>query len=416
MTKRDRLNDNMKNTINNNKSVSKSETGYDIIMIDPRKLEDHPLQDSTYGNIEARADFDSFYTSIQVNGIVEPLLIRKLDNGNLGIVAGHGRKYCAIKTNILKVPCILKEFKTEDDVTLAFDLTNTDRKQMTSTQLALICQREYDIYQRKRENGEIPEFAGLRMSEIVAKKLSSFGIGSEKKVRNLMKLNPLITELKSMVDNKTLSEERARAFAKLDTKEQKLMYDALADNMNLIKASEINEYKIALEDNVSSNEIKVNKLTKELEDKEKLLLASNNKDNSKDNKEFVLYKDITDKELLKLKKDSTDKDSLLHTLQEKVDSSKKIDVTQSPEYLKLLTESSARLKERREENKKLKNLKVAEFKDETVEVLQKHVSEIMISLSSLQEYLLHLKENDLFLPEHSEQIEKIQTFVDLFEN
>ncbi len=46
--------------------------------------------------------------SIVINGIITPLIVRKVDD-LYEIISGHRRKYVAELLNIKKVPCIVKE-------------------------------------------------------------------------------------------------------------------------------------------------------------------------------------------------------------------------------------------------------------------------------------------------------------------
>lgn len=392
---------------------------YEIVWKDPKKLKDHSLQHETYGDVEDSHDWEAFNASIQANGVLEPLMIRLIENNEDEVIAGHRRKYSSIKNNIRKVPCYYKIFKSEDDAILAFDLTNKDRKKLSTTQLAKICQREFEIYERKRAKGEIPELVGKRLATIVAEQLKGLGINSDKQVRDLMKLNKLIPELQALVDKGSkdgLSQERARAFAQMLPEEQQVMYDNLAEHINSIKSKELNNYNVALKTNLKNKEIEIENLEKELGKVNDTLsdptgLVSMSPEELKD---FENAQKELEKRLEESETEQENKDILIKELKKQVEESEivEIDVTKTPEFLKLLKAKEDGEKHLIERLNTRRKEKIGKYKDETVEVVERKVAELLISLKHLTEYVSELKSKELYLYEHGEEIKKLQEYVE----
>lgn len=73
-----------------------------------RTFEDHP-----YLVDETTDDFAQLLESIRENGIVEPLLVRPLDNETYEIVSGHRRKRAAEICGLDEVPVIIREMDND---------------------------------------------------------------------------------------------------------------------------------------------------------------------------------------------------------------------------------------------------------------------------------------------------------------
>ena len=53
--------------------------------------------------------------SIVINGIITPLIVRKVDD-LYEIISGHRRKYVAELLNVKKIPCIVKEMNDNEEI------------------------------------------------------------------------------------------------------------------------------------------------------------------------------------------------------------------------------------------------------------------------------------------------------------
>jgi hypothetical protein len=97
-------------------------------------LEPHPSQGDIYGEIAIEGEF---LATVRDKGILTPLTVAETDSGKYIIVSGHRRHEAARQAGHNEVPCIVRRYQSEAEMTLEF--------------LAMNIQREKNIEQRKRE-------------------------------------------------------------------------------------------------------------------------------------------------------------------------------------------------------------------------------------------------------------------------
>ena len=56
--------------------------------------------------------------SIKINGIIEPIVVRKIDNNKYQILSGHNRRLCGREAGLTEFKCIVKENMPEDEARL----------------------------------------------------------------------------------------------------------------------------------------------------------------------------------------------------------------------------------------------------------------------------------------------------------
>lgn len=85
------------------------------------KLEDYPNQPFKLYDKEKR---NEMIESIRISGIMQPLIVRPINNGKYQILAGHNRRSCARELGITKYPCIIKKNLTDDEAKIYLIDTN----------------------------------------------------------------------------------------------------------------------------------------------------------------------------------------------------------------------------------------------------------------------------------------------------
>ena len=75
-----------------------------------RSFEEHPYK--VVDNEEMASLVESIYTQ----GILTPITVRPLDNGEYEIVSGHRRLFACQKLGITAIPAIVKELSREDAI------------------------------------------------------------------------------------------------------------------------------------------------------------------------------------------------------------------------------------------------------------------------------------------------------------
>ena len=149
---------------------------------------------------QPRAYFDDYAlaqlaVSIQQNGIMQPLIVRKTEEG-YQLIAGERRLRAAKLVNLEAVPCIVLEREDRESAVLAI-LENIQRADLNYLEEALAIKRLIDHY-------------GLTQEDAA----SRLGI-AQSTVANKLRLLKLRNEDKAMVLKYGLNERQARALLRL---------------------------------------------------------------------------------------------------------------------------------------------------------------------------------------------------------
>ena len=185
----------------------------DINYIQTEKLLPNPYQPRHKFESE---EMLSLANSIKQNGILQPLLIKRINNSDyFEVVAGERRLRAAILAGLDDVPCIELECDYEQSAVLSI-LENVQRADLTFFEEAIAI-------------GQLTEHFGMTQSEI-AKRLGK----SQSALSNKVRLLNLPVDVRYFIEKEHLTERHARALLKLDS--EKDIWAAL----NIIKEKHLN--------------------------------------------------------------------------------------------------------------------------------------------------------------------------------
>ena len=80
--------------------------------------------------------FEDLKESIKEHGVLTPVLVRKLDNGNYQILSGHNRCECAKAVGFKTVPCVVLSNLTDDDALMIVLDSNTKQRGITEMKIS----------------------------------------------------------------------------------------------------------------------------------------------------------------------------------------------------------------------------------------------------------------------------------------
>ncbi|HSK08124.1 MAG TPA: ParB/RepB/Spo0J family partition protein [Vicinamibacterales bacterium] len=164
--------------------------------VDVDRLEPNRFQPRT--NVDA-AGIEDLARSIKANGIIQPIVVRRVDGG-YQIIAGERRWRAAQHAGLLKVPVVVKDVEEGDeDRLLEMALVeNLQRKDLNPIEEALAYRRLMDEFSLTQE----------QIADAVGKDRSS--------VANLMRLLRLPPAVRDQVSAGTLAMGHARALLALE--------------------------------------------------------------------------------------------------------------------------------------------------------------------------------------------------------
>ena len=90
---------------------------------------DHPFQ------VKNDAEMQKLMTSIQIEGVLSPLIVRQKENGRYELISGHRRKYACQSLNLKQVPVIVRNFSREEAVIAMVD-SNLQRERILPSEKA----------------------------------------------------------------------------------------------------------------------------------------------------------------------------------------------------------------------------------------------------------------------------------------
>jgi ParB family chromosome partitioning protein len=141
----------------------------------------------------------SLADSIKENGILQPLLIRRMNASDyFEIVAGERRLRAAILAGIDKVPCIEVDCGYEQSAVLSI-LENIQRSDLT-------------FFEEAAAIGQLIDHFGMTQNEC-AKRLGK----SQSALSNKLRLLKLPADVRYFIDKEGLTERHARALLRLDS-------------------------------------------------------------------------------------------------------------------------------------------------------------------------------------------------------
>ncbi len=153
---------------------------------------------------QPRKSFDedsiiSLAESIKEYGIIQPLIVRSLDNGLYQLVAGERRWRASRMADLQEVPVIIKELSDEQSMQIAL-IENLQRENLNPIEEALSFKELIEKYNMKQEY----------LSKIVGKSRSS--------ISNAIRLLNLPEEIKLMLEKNYISVGHAKVLMSIEDK------------------------------------------------------------------------------------------------------------------------------------------------------------------------------------------------------
>jgi ParB family chromosome partitioning protein len=203
---------------------------------------------------------DDMVESVKAHGVLNPVIVQKLDADRYEMLAGHNRLHAAELAGLKTIPALVKENLTEEEALAYVIETNLMQRSFTdmlpSEQAAVLAVRLDKLSSQGRRNDIIRELQLLESGDAstlspLGTKLNSYsqvaenyGLGRSS-VARLLRLNYLIADFRKMVDEGTLALRVADDLSFLSEQEQQwicessqeLHFKLTMNNVKLFRAS-----------------------------------------------------------------------------------------------------------------------------------------------------------------------------------
>jgi len=183
----------------------------DLDLLQPGKYQ--PRKDMSPEALEELAE------SIRAQGVIQPIVIRKISETHYEIIAGERRWRAAQLAKLNKVPCIVKQVADDAAVAIAL-IENIQREDLNAMEEAIALQRLLEEF----------ELTHQQVADAVGKSRAS--------VSNLLRLNSLNEPVKRLLENGDIDMGHARALLALEGDEQTNLARLVASKEMTVRETE----------------------------------------------------------------------------------------------------------------------------------------------------------------------------------
>jgi ParB family chromosome partitioning protein len=194
--------------------------------IDINKLNEfknHPFQ------VKDDEKMEQLAKSIKENGVLNPIIVRELENGEFEIVSGHRRKRASELAGLDEIPSIVRDLSDEEATILMVD-SNLQREEILPSEKAFAYKMKIEAMNKQGQRTDLTSapmeqkyIQGKTTREIIAEQNNE----SREQVRRYVRLTKLIPEILNMVDEKKIAFRPAVEISYLTEDEQYKLFDIM---------------------------------------------------------------------------------------------------------------------------------------------------------------------------------------------
>ena len=186
---------------------------------------DHPFL------VKEDESMDQLVNSIRMNGVLNPVIARRVDEEHYELISGHRRKRACILLGIDRMPLIGREMTREEAVIEMVD-SNLQREHILPSEKAKAYKMKYEALKRKAGRPSKDNLSpmatnlrGQRTDELVGEENGD----SKDQVRRYIRLNELTPELLEFVDEGKIGMRPAVELSYLHEDEMRDLVDFIDD-------------------------------------------------------------------------------------------------------------------------------------------------------------------------------------------
>jgi ParB family chromosome partitioning protein len=185
-----------------NKETTDTAAQINQTSIDDNELQYLPIEQLQQGKYQPRKDMsaealEDLSNSIRSQGIIQPIVVRNLSENSYEIIAGERRWRAAQLAEIELVPCLIKNVADEAAIAIAL-IENIQREDLNAMEEAIALERLLTEF----------ELTHQEVANAVGK--------SRTAVSNLLRLNNLNDDVKTLLEHGDIEMGHARALLALD--------------------------------------------------------------------------------------------------------------------------------------------------------------------------------------------------------
>lgn len=214
------------------KSISKSDT-YDEANVTKEVITEIPISvinDFPNHPYKVKDDdgMNELVESIKTRGLIQPILVRPIEDGKYEMVSGHRRKRAFEIAGIEKISARVQVL-TRDEAVLVMVDSNLQREEILPSEKAFAYKMRLEAIKRQGQRTDLTsrptgdKLEGKRAGEMLGETVGE----SERQVQRYIRLTNLISPLLKLVDEKQIAVRPAVELSYLSEDSQKCVFEAI---------------------------------------------------------------------------------------------------------------------------------------------------------------------------------------------
>ena len=209
----------MANSETNNIFQNTADERINIPISDIHDFPNHPYQ------VKDDESMTNLVDSIKTYGLIQPVLVRRLDDNSYEMISGHRRKRAFELAGIKTIPAVIYEITRDEAILMMLD-SNLHREEILPSEKAKAYKMRLDVMKRQGERTD------LTSTPVESKSRSNEQLGdvvgeSREQIRRYIRLNELIPELLALVDEKRIALRPAVELSYLPKEAQQWLNEAI---------------------------------------------------------------------------------------------------------------------------------------------------------------------------------------------
>lgn len=193
----------------------------DIPIAQIRDFPDHPYK------VRDDESMTELVESVKTRGLIQPVLVRPVEDGMYEMVSGHRRKRAFELAGIEKIPARVQEL-TRDEAILSMVDSNLQRDEILPSEKAFAYKMRLEAMKRQGQRTDLSSVPLAQKSKTSREILGEQVGESQDQIRRYIRLTNLIPEMLDLVDEKQIAMRPAVEISYLTPEEQKCLVEAIS--------------------------------------------------------------------------------------------------------------------------------------------------------------------------------------------
>ena len=169
---------------------------------------------------------DQLVHSIEMNGVLNPVIARQKEDGRFELISGHRRKHACEKLGVEQIPVIVRDLSRDEAVIEMVD-SNLQREHILPSEKAKAFKMKMDAMKRQGKRTDLTctpleyKLPGEKTMAVIARENNE----SREQVRRYVRLNELTPELLEFVDEGKIGMRPAVELSYLQEEEMRDLVD-----------------------------------------------------------------------------------------------------------------------------------------------------------------------------------------------